>query len=220
MTLPTPTIHPLGESAVTLSWGTTVSPALSASVQAAADTITAAGLPGVVELVPGYAALTVFYDPLHLDYSVLTRRLEALLHDAAVLKAAPAPAPAREHLIPVRYNGPDLDEVARQTGLGRAGVIRHHAERWYRVYLLGFAPGFAYLGELDAALELARRGTPRKRVPAGSVAIAGRQTAVYPLDTPGGWHLIGHTDVTLFDPSRDTPSLLQPGDLVRFEPVT
>lgn len=217
MSAPSPTIHPLGESAVTVSWGTTVSPALSASVLAAAHAIHAATLPGVVEIVPGYAALSIFYDPLHLDGAVLIRRLEALLQDPGLPLASPPRG--REHILPVRYDGPDLDEVARQTGLGRAGVVRHHANRWYRVYLLGFVPGFAYLGELDPALELARRGTPRKRVPAGSVAIAGRQTAVYPLDTPGGWHLLGHTDVPLFDPSRDPPALLHPGDLVRFEPV-
>jgi len=213
-----PTLHPLGESAITLSWGTTVESALNDRVQAAARAIEAAALPGVRELVPAYASLTVFYDPLHLDAAALAPRLADLARAATGVETAQAAG--REHLIPVRYAGPDLDEVARQTGLSRAEVIRRHAERWYRVYLLGFAPGFAYLGDLDPALVLARRGIPRKRVPAGSVAIAGGQTAVYPLDTPGGWHLLGHTEVVLFDPERQPPSLLQPGDLVRFEPVS
>jgi len=210
-------VHPLGESAITIAFGTTVDAALNARVHATAATIRHAALPPVLELVPAYSALTVWYDPLHTDYAALAPRLAALAR-ATPTTSDPA-ATGREHRIPVRYDGPDLDEVARQTGLSREEVVRRHAAPWYRVYLLGFAPGFAYLGDLDPALVLARRGTPRKRVPAGSVAIAGGQTAVYPLDTPGGWHLIGHTDAVCFDPLRSPPSLLQPGDQVRFEPV-
>ncbi|HLB54334.1 MAG TPA: 5-oxoprolinase subunit PxpB, partial [Gemmatimonadales bacterium] len=120
-------------------------------------------------------------------------------------------------LIPVRYDGPDLEEVSARTSLTREEVIRRHTAPEYLVYLLGFAPGFGYLGDLDPALILPRRSAPRTRVPAGSVAIAGAQTAVYPLETPGGWHLIGRTTLSLFDPRRDPPALLAPGDRVRFE---
>lgn len=217
MILSRPVIHPLGESALTLTWGTAVSAALNAQVHAAAAVIRAASLESVEELVPGYAALTVCYDPLHTDCAGLTDQLHALL--AAASPEAIAPPSGRDHLIPVHYDGADLGEVARLTGLSRAEVVRRHTEPWYHVYLLGFAPGFAYLGDLDPALVLARRGTPRTRVPAGSVAIAGAQTAVYPLDTPGGWHLIGRTDVVLFDPDATPAALLQPGDRVRFEPA-
>jgi inhibitor of KinA len=214
MTSPGPRIVPLGEGAVTVSWGDTVSPSLNATVLQAAATIHAAPPLGFLDLVPAYAALTVYYDPLHIDYAAMA----AQLADLVALAGAEASVPplAREHEIPVRYDGPDLDEVARQVGLSVQEVVARHRAPTYRVFLLGFVPGFAYLGELDPRLVLSRRGTPRKRVPTGSVAIAGAQTAVYPLDTPGGWHLIGSTSVSLFDPDRDQPSLLQPGDLVQF----
>lgn len=217
MTHPTPEALPLGEAAVTLSWGTAVSPQVNAQVHRAAEVIRAAALPQVADLVPAYAALTVFYDPLHTDYRRMADQLLELVEAAGDGGGSPL-APA-EHEIPVCYDGPDLDEVARQTGLPTAEVIARHAAREYRVYLLGFVPGFAYLGELDPALVVPRRGSPRKRIPAGSVAIAGEQTAVYPLDTPGGWHLIGRTSAVMFDPTRSPASLLAPGDLVRFVSV-
>lgn len=217
MTTPSVRIHPLGESAITVSFGDTVDIGLNARVHAAAAAIRDAALEPVAELVPAYSALTVFYDPLHTDYVDLAPRLLELAQAAVARSVATA---ERDHLVPVRYDGPDLDEVARQTGLSREEVIRRHSAPWYRVYLLGFAPGFAYLGDLDPALVVARRASPRKRVPAGTVAIAGAQTAIYPLDTPGGWHLVGHTDLVLFDPAASPPALFQPGDRVRFEPVS
>ena len=129
-----------------------------------------------------------------------------------------AAAEARSHHVKVRYDGEDLEDVARQTGLTTEEVVRIHSGREYRVYVLGFVPGFAYLGTLDERLSLPRRSTPRKQVPPGSVAIAELQTAVYPSATPGGWHLIGRTDVTLFDAGSESPSLFRVGDTVRFEP--
>lgn len=211
---PIPTIHALGESAITLSWGSTVSLELNARVHRAAAGIRAADLPAIVDVVPAYAALTVFYDPLHTDFTEMADRLHQLAA-ASTEPGAPASNPI-EHAIPVVYDGPDLEEVARQTGLKVSEVVQRHTAREYRVYLLGFVPGFAYLGELDPALVVPRHGSPRKRIPAGSVAIAGSQTAVYPLDTPGGWHLIGRTPVSVFDPARDPAALFRPGDLVRF----
>jgi KipI family sensor histidine kinase inhibitor len=118
--------------------------------------------------------------------------------------------------IPARYDGPDLAEVAKLTGLTPDEVIDRHSSRTYRAYACGFAPGFAYLGDLDESLILPRRATPRVRVPPGSIAIAGAQTAVYPLQTPGGWHLIGTTPIAMFDTKRDTPALIRAGDTVRF----
>jgi KipI family sensor histidine kinase inhibitor len=171
----------------------------------------------VREVVVGYAALTVWYDALRTDYAVIAAALEPILDQTpAAARAADTP---REHRIPVRYDGPDLAEVADRTGLTVSEVIDRHSNRWYEVYLIGFVPGWAYLGDLDPALVLPRRSVPRTRVPAGSVGIAGAQTGVYPLATPGGWHLLGRTSIVLFDPNAEPPALLAPGDRVRFVPV-
>lgn len=211
-----PRVAPLGDGAVTLTLGDRVDAALARRVRALAAAIRAARLDAVHDVVPAYAALTVFYDPLHVDHEVMAARLLAVADRA---DHAPAPAAGREHRIPVRYDGPDLEEVAHRTGLTPAEVIARHSAPTYEVFLLGFVPGFAYLGELDERLVLERRAEPRVRVPAGAVAIAGRQTAVYPLPTPGGWHLLGRTSVRLFDPAADPPALLAAGDRVRFVPV-
>jgi KipI family sensor histidine kinase inhibitor len=171
----------------------------------------------ILDVVPAMESLAVFFDPRHASLEAVERRLLALADrvpdddDEATVR--------RLHVIRVSYDGPDLHQVADHAGLEPDEVIRRHANREYRVRFLGFAPGFAYLGPLDPSLVLARRADPRPRVPAGSVAVAGDQTAIYPLDTPGGWHLIGRTDVLVFDPARDPPSLLAPGDRVRFQPA-
>jgi KipI family sensor histidine kinase inhibitor len=214
--MPRPRVHPLGDRALTLTLGDAVSAGTNALVHAAASAIRRANLSAVRDVVPAYAAVSVFYDPLYTDYADIAARLLAAVESA---EAGEAEVDGRTVEIPVRYDGPDLAEVARATGLGEAEVVERHASAEYRVYLLGFAPGFAYLGELDPALRLPRRESPRTRVPAGSVAIAGAQTAVYPLTTPGGWHLIGRTDARMWDVGRDPPALLGVGDRVRFVPV-
>jgi KipI family sensor histidine kinase inhibitor len=122
------------------------------------------------------------------------------------------------HVIPVRYDGQDIDEVAERLGMSRQDVAGRHAAREYRVLALGFLPGWAYLGPLDPSLALPRRSTPRTRVPAGSVAIMGAQTGVYPQVSPGGWHLIGTTKTVLFDAGREPPTLFRAGDRVQFVP--
>lgn len=213
-----PAVVPLGEAAWSVVLGKSVDPALHARVTALASRIREANLSGVIEIVPAYAVVTVFYDPRAADGDQLRTQLLQL---AGSLPAEESVAPNKGKLvvIPTRYDGPDLDHVARETGLSKAEVIRRHSSREYRVYLLGFAPGWGYLGELDPALVLPRRGTPRTRVPAGSVAIAGSQTGVYPLATPGGWHILGTTALKMFDPTRAPASLLGVGDRVQFEPV-
>lgn len=212
-----PSIVPLGDTALSILLGDRVDAALAARVRALAERIRSAGLEPVREVVVGYAALTVWYDALRTDYTVIAGALQSILDQSPA--ASPAAGTPREHRIPVRYDGPDLTEVADRTGLAVSEVIARHSNRWYEVYLIGFVPGWAYLGDLDPALVLPRRSVPRTRVPAGSVAIAGAQTGVYPLATPGGWHLLGRTSVVLFDPSAEPPALLAPGDRVRFVPV-
>jgi KipI family sensor histidine kinase inhibitor len=209
--------HPLGDSAITIVFGVERSPELLARIHSAARSLSAARVPHVQDIVPAYLALTVFYDSLHASYEEMAR---ALLESSERLTSATDDAGKRaDHRIPVRYDGVDLDWVCSSTGLSVEEVVIRHSARTYTVDLLGFVPGFAYLSELDPSLQLARRTQPRPRVAAGSVAIAAAQTAVYPLDTPGGWHIIGNTDTMLFDPARDPPALLAPGDRVQFERV-
>jgi KipI family sensor histidine kinase inhibitor len=169
---------------------------------------------GVREVVPGMNNLTVELDPAA---PALESLLQLLL--AAWDKSDAIGWSSRQIDIPVRYGGTagcDLDEVARHTGLSVADIVRLHSSAEYTVYFLGFQPGFAYLGGMDPRLTTPRRQQPRPAVPAGSVAIGGQQTGVYPQVSPGGWQLIGHTSLRLFDPALDSPSLMLPGDTVRF----
>ncbi|MBC8077816.1 MAG: 5-oxoprolinase subunit PxpB [Chloroflexales bacterium] len=173
---------------------------------------------GVLGCTLGIDTLLVRYDPLRVEVAALRRRLRSLLRRCA---AAPALV-ARVVEVPVRYGGdygPDMRDVARAAGLSVPQTIALHCGGDYRVLMIGFAPGFPYIGGLPAPLRLPRRAVPRTRVLAGSVAIAEDMVGVYPQDSPGGWHLIGRTDLRLFDPLADHPALLRPGDRVRFIPV-
>jgi KipI family sensor histidine kinase inhibitor len=167
--------------------------------------------PGVVELVPGYRTLLVVAGPGSAG------ALDELAAGLPELELPPAGEVAGEPVeIPVSYDGEDLPEVASLTGLDAEEVVRRHTAPEYTVAFLGFSPGFPYLVGLDPALEVPRRDTPRTSIPAGSVGLAGGQTGIYPTASPGGWQLIGRTDVTLFDPARDPPALLAPGSRLRF----
>jgi KipI family sensor histidine kinase inhibitor len=211
----------LAEDALLLRFGDAIDAGLNARVHAAAERLRQA-LPQV-ECVPAYASLLLRFDPRAWPgepRSVHQRLADAV--GAALRDAPPQPAAPRMVEIPTWYGdeaGPDLAEVAALTGLSAEEVVRRHCAAEYRVAMLGFAPGFAYLLGLDPALAVARRADPRLRVPAGSVAIGGSQTGIYPGELPGGWQLIGRTPLTLFDPQADTPSLLAPGDRVRFRAV-
>ncbi|MFL5488365.1 MAG: 5-oxoprolinase subunit PxpB [Gemmatimonadaceae bacterium] len=209
--------QPLGDSAITITFGTERSAALLAQIQAVARSLENAALPHVEDIVPAYLSLAVFYNSFETTYSEIADTLIDACENAARV-SSPAPRP-RSHVLPVRYDGVDLDSVAAAAGLSRDDIVYRHTARTYTVDLLGFVPGFAYLSELDPALHLPRRAQPRPRVAAGSVAIAAAQTAVYPLDTPGGWHIIGNTTTVMFDPARTPPALLAPGDEVRFQQV-
>lgn len=214
---PVPSWVPLGDSAITLVFGEAISPEVHRRVRAATVDLSSRLPQGVTEMVPAYTTVAVWFDPLVRTQDDLAKEL---VDRAGAAPEIPEGRGAREWRIPVRYDGPDLAEVAERTGLSVAEVIARHTARSYEVYLLGFVPGFAFLGELDPALVLPRRSPPRQRVPAGSVAIAGAQTAIYPLDTPGGWHLLGRTELTLFDPMRDPPALFRVGDQVWFEALS
>jgi KipI family sensor histidine kinase inhibitor len=171
--------------------------------------------PGVVELVPGYRTVLIVADPGQAE------ALDELAARLPHLELPPAEAAAGATVeIPVSYDGEDLPEVAGLTGLELEEVVRRHTAPEYTVAFLGFSPGFPYLVGLDPALQVPRRDTPRTSIPAGSVGLAGNQTGIYPTASPGGWQLIGHTDVTLFDPARDPPALLAPGTHLRFTVAT
>jgi KipI family sensor histidine kinase inhibitor len=214
---PEPRFSPLGDGAVTITLGDEMSQMMSDNVMAVAHAIESRM--NRVEVVPSYAAVTVFFDHPSSKYAEIVTQLEKLVAGSAAVGAESPTSASKLVRIPVRYDGEDLDDVAGRANMTRESVIDLHSSREYRVYMLGFAPGFAYLGDLDERLALPRRDSPRKRVPAGSVAIAENQTAVYPSSTAGGWHLIGRTGATMFDIAREPPSLLAPGDRVRFERV-
>ena len=207
-----PRLSTLGDSAVTFTLGEGISEDLNDLVVAEAAKISSARLPGVLDVVSAYASVTVHYDPCRISYVDLVERVRAL-KPATV---EPLSVQRATHVIPVRYDGEDLNEVSETLRIDVSEVIAIHSSQEYRVFVIGFVPGFAYLGPLDERLVLPRRDAPRKRVPAGSVAIAEAQTGIYPSVTPGGWHLIGTTDVRMFDPGAEKPALLSVGDRVRF----
>ncbi len=227
-------VEPFGDAALLVVLGERVDPAVNDRVHRLAFglDVRAARLPGLGATVPAYASVLVPFDPSVLAEAavrgVIADVLRADVGAGAAKQPAAAPEPATTADIrpvthvPVRYggaDGPDLAEVAVRTGLSEDDVVRLHAGAEYRVFCVGFVPGFPYLGMLPEELALPRRSTPRLHVPAGSVAIAGRQTGIYPSDTPGGWHVIGRTDLSVWDPNRDPPALLEPGARVRFVPA-
>ncbi len=216
MTSAWPRVLPMGDRGVLVEYAPEVSPEINALVRGADAAL--ARLPGIVEVVPAFRSILIVYDPFDVPYDTIAERAEA-----AVRAAEPAGEEGGRLVeIPVAYggaNGPDLETVASACGLPPDRVIRLHTSVAYRTYMLGFSPGFPYLGLLPRDLRVPRRATPRTRIPQGSVAIADLFTGVYPQETAGGWHLIGRTPLRLFDPSAVPPCLLQPGDRVRFVPL-
>lgn len=209
------TLHALGDAAVTIEFGQAIGREFSALVFAARGAIASANIPGVREYVPTFRSLTVHYDPAAISFADLAARIG----DLQLEGSGPA-EPGRSWSVPVLYDGPDLEDIARAAGLSVEAAAGLHASMTYHVYMLGFLPGFAYLGDLPEPLRQKRLDVPRTRVPAGSVAIADELTAIYPVLSPGGWRLIGRTPLRLFDHRSDPPSLLSPGDRVRFSAVS
>ena len=174
---------------------------------------------GVRDVAPGYCTVGVHFDPLQTDLAALEHAIQV---EYSTIESVEVIADRKVIEIPVHYGGdggPDLAAVAQFAGCSEQDVIARHSGRIYRVYMLGFVPGFSYMGRVDSSIAAPRHRVPRERVPAGSVGIAGGQTGVYPVDSPGGWQLIGRSDTVMFDASRERPSLLGAGDLVRFVPV-
>jgi inhibitor of KinA len=211
-----------GEGGLVVELGDAIDPIVNARVHWLARQVRARLADRIIEVVPTYRSLLVRHDPLRASRRGLERAVEALLSNMPA-NAEAALGAARTVHVPACYGGelgPDLDDVGRHAGIAPADVVDLHASATYVVYLLGFTPGFPYLGGMSERIATPRLATPRARVPAGSVGIGGSQTGIYPVESPGGWRIIARTPLRLLDPGAPRPFLLAPGDRLRFEPVT
>lgn len=205
----------LGDTALVVDFGGTITPEINSRIRQLTAGLAERKIPGMLEAVPGYTTLTLHYNPLTISYDRLVDLTNEILKENFTLKIEYL----KPKVIPVWYNGPDLAVVSKHTGLRIEEIIERHTDAEYLVYMIGFAPGFPYLGGMDKILSTPRRETPRIKIPAGSVGIAGEQTGVYPMETPGGWQLIGQTPIVLFDIEREQPSFLSAGDRVKFHAI-
>ncbi len=214
-----PNILPYGDYGVIVEWPGEISPEINAKVMALLACLNAYKGKGILAILPAYSSLVVQYDPLKISFNDLKEIIKKALLDKSVKTSEKG----KLFLIPVCYGdefGPDLPYVAQKNGLSEKEVVEIHSSTEYIVYMLGFLPGFAFLGGLDPKLYTPRRKEPRENVPAGSVGIANKQTGIYALSSPGGWQLIGRTPLSLFSAKRIPPSLLSPGDRVKFVPIS
>ena len=212
-----PRLLPAGDRALTIELADEISPEVNTTIRALGMALGSLHLPGLVEIVPTYRSLLVYYDPLTLPIADLEARVLGL----AGAKPSSLPPP-RLLEIPTHYggeHGPDMDFVARHTGLSPEEVAAVHSGTDYLVYMMGFNTGFPYLGGMSARLAVPRLDTPRTIVPAGSVAIAQQQTGIYPVESPGGWRIIGRSPVRLFNADREPPVAVEAGDYLRFVPI-
>ena len=210
---------PSGDSAFIIKVGTEISPEINRTIRKLLVRIEQEKLDGILDFVPAYNELMICYDPVKLGYRKLLDTLRSLEKDVEAVELPPASV---VH-VPVVYGGPfgeDLAEVAQTNLLSEEEVIRIHTSTDYLIYMLGFTPGFCYLGGMDERIATPRRQSPRMKIPAGAVGIADQQTGIYPIESPGGWQLIGRTPLLLFDPVRKPEFLFQAGDYIRFYPVT
>jgi inhibitor of KinA len=211
-------IVPAGDAAVLVELPGGLDPRTNARALALAQRVSECCQPRLRDVVVGYRSVTLYFDPLVTDPAWL----EAEIRAADAAQPDGLPAEGRLLHVPVCYGGefgPDLASVAVHARVSEADVVGIHAGMTYRVYMMGFVPGFAYMASLDARISLPRRATPRQAVPAGSVAIAAEQTGIYPIETPGGWHIIGRTPLKPYDPARADPFLFRTGDRVAFTPI-
>ena len=212
-------IKPCGDTALMIQFEQKIDPAILREVRQMTEKIQKAHLKGIIDLIPSYAALLVKFDPAVFSYEMLKQKIEVL----AGKEDRKTAFAVRYIDIPVLYGKPfpeDLDHVAKHAGCSIDEVIRIHTSNEYPGYMMGFLPGFPYLGNLDVRLHTPRRKEPRISIPAGSVGIGGAQTGIYPLTSPGGWHILGLTPVKLYDPDAEDPVLLRSGDVIRFRSVS
>jgi KipI family sensor histidine kinase inhibitor len=210
-----PKIVLLGDAALLIQLGDEIDISINQRVHALAAILDASPMEGLIEMVPAYGTLLLHYDPLFLTYAKISKWVRSKLDQVEEAKSRTP----RQIEVPVQYGGEfgvDLKFVADYHRLRVEDVIRIHSQRIYIIYMMGFTPGFPYMGKLDDAIVTPRLQTPRTHVPAGTVAIAGSQTGIYPIDSPGGWRLIGYTSLRLFDPESESPFLFSPGDEVKF----
>jgi len=211
-------VLPAGDTALVVEFGEDIDRKLSTRVLALARRLNEIRLEGVIETVPTFRSLMVHYDPVVLPAAALGARIAELMDDLQISEQA-----SRLWCLPACYDvrfAPDLCDVAARTGFSQAQVIERHSAITYHVYMLGFLPGQAYMGDLPVEFELRRRHTPRAKIPAGSIAIAANMTCIFPLETPCGWHVIGRSPVPLWQPRLPPSALLAPGDKVSFKPVS
>ena len=214
-----PKILVAGDSSVLIEFGNEINPETNRRIAATVQLIRDQQIEGIVDMIPTYCALLINYDPRVILYDPLVKRLQSLLK----IEVKAGESKKRVYEIPVCYGGkygPDMDVIASHAGLTEDEVIQIHSSRDYLIYMLGFLPGFTYLGGLDERIHTPRLNTPRVRIEAGSVGIGGSQTGIYPLDSPGGWNLMGKTPVRTYDPEREVPILVEAGEYIRFVPVT
>ncbi len=211
-------IVPEGDSSLLVVFDQTICPEVNQKIAAAAKLIKAQQISGIIDMIPTYCSLLINYNPLVMSYEALRERVESIVH----MESRNEGGRKKVWKIPVVYGGvygPDLETIAEHAGLSEEEVIKIHSGRDYLIYMLGFLPGFTYLGGLDERIHTPRLAAPRVRIPAGSVGIGGSQTGIYPMDSPGGWQLMGMTPVKTYDASREVPILVEAGDYIRFIPV-
>ena len=208
--------YPAGDCAVVVEFGQVIDERINEQVHGMASWLKQQRIAGVQEALPTFRSLMVYYDPLRISYGKLVRRLQACpaLTDAG--------AAAEKHIleVPCCYDGPDLESMETLTGLSREEIISIHSGVDYKIYMMGFLPGFVYLGGLDPRICAPRLETPRTRIEPGSVGIGGSQTGVYPVASPGGWRILGYTPLKFYDPARENPILCKAGEYIRFVPIS
>lgn len=207
-----------GDSSLLVEFGKKISPEINRKITAVVQMMKEQHIEGVVDVIPAFCSLLINYDPRVVTYEEIKKRIQNLVR----LEVKTGEVRKRIFEIPVCYGGeygPDLGNIAEHAGLSEKEVIEIHSSRDYLIYMLGFLPGFTYLGGLDERIHTPRLANPRIKINAGSVGIGGSQTGIYPLDSPGGWQLMGMTPVKTYDPDRETPILVEAGDYIRFVPI-
>lgn len=208
--------YPAGDSALVAEFGKEIEETVNNRVHGMARWLQEQSIPGVLEVLPTFRSLMVCYDPLRISYGKLVRRLARCPEDAGAALAG-----EKQILeVPCCYDGPDLQSMEELTGLSREAIIQIHSSVDYKIYMMGFLPGFVYLGGLDPRICVPRLQTPRTRIEPGSVGIGGSQTGVYPVASPGGWRILGYTPLKFYDPARANPILCKAGMYLRFVPIS